>query len=256
MNIKIFCDFDGTVSVNDVGDRLFRTFGGTEVLEIVKEWMQDKITARECWARQFKAAPSITPQQLEAFADAQKLDPYFKEFVGFCQSKGIEFYVLSDGFDFYIERILRNNGLDPASGTAQLSKDIEGGIPLMRNVKFFANHLNFNGNGTIYPTFPHTDSECEKCGNCKRNHLLTLSGDDDIIVYIGDGYSDRCPAEYADIVFAKRDLLRYCQANNISFYEFQTFKDVIERLEKILSRKRIRKRWCAEMKRREAFMQG
>jgi 2-hydroxy-3-keto-5-methylthiopentenyl-1-phosphate phosphatase len=236
MNVRIFCDFDRTVSVNDVGDALFRAFGGKEVSKIVEEYLQDTITARECWARLFQAAPSITRPQLETFADTQDVDLHFKEFVSFCESKGIELYVLSDGFDFYIERILSNNGLE--------------------RVGFFANHLNFNGNETIYPTFPYTDSECNKCGNCKRNHLLTLSGEDDIIVYVGDGNSDRCPAEYADIVFAKRDLQSYCQSKNISFYEFKTFKDVRERLENILSQKHIRKRWRAEMKRREAFAQG
>ncbi len=236
MNVKIFCDFDRTVSVNDVGDALFRAFGGKEVSKIVEEYLQDTITARECWAHLFQAAPSITRPQLETFADTQQIDPHFKEFVSFCGSKGIELYVLSDGFDFYIERILRNNGLERAG--------------------FFANHLNFDGNETIYPTFPYIDSECDKCGNCKRNHLLTLSGEDDIIVYVGDGNSDRCPAEYADVVFAKRDLQSYCQSKNISFYEFKTFEDVRERLERILDQKRIRKRWRAEMKRREAFAQG
>ena len=38
-----------------------------------------------------------------------------------------------------------------------------------------------------------------------------------MIVYVGDGYSDRCPVQYADIVFAKGDLQTYCQEQNISY---------------------------------------
>ena len=94
------------------------------------------------------------------------------------------------------------------------------------------------------------------CGNCKRNHVLTLSADDDIIVYIGDGISDRCPVRYADIVFAKGSLIRYCQAQNVTYHEFKTFSDVTRRLELIVQRKRIKKRREAEMARREVFAQG
>jgi 2-hydroxy-3-keto-5-methylthiopentenyl-1-phosphate phosphatase len=83
-----------------------------------------------------------------------------------------------------------------------------------------------------------------------------MSSDEDIIVYVGDGISDRCPVRYADIVFAKRGLLTYCQEQNITFHEFSTFRDVQRRLETILQQKRIRKRREAEMARRDVYMQG
>jgi 2-hydroxy-3-keto-5-methylthiopentenyl-1-phosphate phosphatase len=86
--------------------------------------------------------------------------------------------------------------------------------------------------------------------------VLTLSGDDDIIMYIGDGISDRCPVRFADIVFAKGRLIRYCQEQNIPYHEFRTFDDVRSRLELILQQKRIRKRREAEMARRDVFAQG
>ena len=53
------------------------------------------------------------------------------------------------------------------------------------------------------------------CANCKRNHLLTKSGDESVIVYIGNGSSDQCPSRYADIVFAKL-LLTLREAENIT----------------------------------------
>ena len=167
------------------------------------------------------------------------LDPAFAVFVEFCRHRSIPVVVLSDGLDFYVERLLRKSGL--------------GDLP------FFSNHLELVEQGAVtklVPSFPHTDAECLVCGNCKRNHLLTLSGDDDIIVYIGDGISDRCPVRYADIVFAKGRLIRYCQEQNITYHEFRTFVDVRGRLEVILQQKRIRKRREAEMARRDAFAQG
>jgi 2-hydroxy-3-keto-5-methylthiopentenyl-1-phosphate phosphatase len=134
-----------------------------------------------------------------------------------------------------VERILSNAGLN--------------------YVPFFANHAEFIGE-RLKVSFPYTDSECSLCGNCKRNHMLNTSADEDIIVYIGDGYSDRCPVRYADFVFAKRQLIKYCQQQNISFFEFNHFCDVQVKLEEILQRKRIRGRQEAAMARREVFVQG
>ena len=83
--------------------------------------------------------------------------------------------------------------------------------------------------------------------------MLTHASDDDIIVYIGEGYSDRCPAQYADIVFAKDKLQTYCQQENISYYLYASFFDVTTRLTELLGRRQLRKRRRAELKRREAF---
>lgn len=83
--------------------------------------------------------------------------------------------------------------------------------------------------------------------------MLTQAGDEDIIVYVGEGYSDRCPAQFADFVFAKDELQKFCQEKNISYFLYNSFDDVVERVKDILSRKRPKKRREADMKRREAF---
>ena len=113
-----------------------------------------------------------------------------------------------------------------------------------------------NGREKLAVSFPYTDAECNLCGNCKRNHMLNTSADDDIIVYVGDGYSDRCPVRYADFVFAKRQLIKHCQEQNITYFEFNHFGDVQAKMEEIVQRKRIRHRQEAAMARREVFIQG
>ena len=241
MALKIFVDFDGTISRNDVGDEMFRKLGGTRCELLVRDYLEGKISARECFGGECESAGTVHLETLGKFIDTQEIDTTFGDFVQFCQARAIPFYVLSDGFDYYIERILGRHGF--------------------RQVRFFANHLEFQPvDGTdsffLFPRFPYMDSECDRCANCKRNHLLSLSSENDIIVYIGDGYSDRCPSRYADIVFAKGDLIRYCREENISYFEYRDFKDVIERLGKILAQKRVRKRWQSELRRREAFLQG
>lgn len=238
--VRVFCDFDGTVAVQDVGNQLFRQFVGEEkAVEIVQRYLDGSITARQCLVQECEAIESVTREEFDKFIDRFTLDSHFLSFFEFCRSKEIPLMILSDGLDAYVERVLANNGLS--------------------QLQFFANHVEFVRDGSktkIVPSFPYTDSECEKCGNCKRNHMLTLSGDDDILVYAGDGISDRCPVKYADIVFAKKDLIKHCQQQNISYFEFLHFGDVQDRLEGILQKKRIKKRREAVMARREVFMQG
>jgi len=241
MGLRIFIDFDGTITLKDVSDYLFSQLSDGRSEFFVKEYLAGKIAARECFVGECQVAGAVQKDRVEKIIDRQEIDPTFVDFVEFCHNHRIPFYVLSDGFDYYIQRILERNRL--------------------ADVKYISNRLVFqpvDGRNVfnLFPVFPYRDSECDCCANCKRNHLLTLSSEDDIIVYVGDGYSDRCPSRYADIVFAKGSLIRYCREENISFFEFQTFKDVIGRLEKILAQKRIRKRWQAELRRREAFLQG
>jgi 2-hydroxy-3-keto-5-methylthiopentenyl-1-phosphate phosphatase len=45
-------------------------------------------------------------------------------------------------------------------------------------------------------------------------------------VYVGNGYSDRCPAEHADVVLAKGELLDHCRSQGIEHIAFDNFRDV------------------------------
>lgn len=237
--LRVFCDFDGTVAQKDVGRELFSHFTGHRSEDIGRKYLDGVITARECLLSEANLVAGVTSAQLGTFVDQFAIDEYFVAFRTFCLSQGIPLAIVSDGLDFYVERILNRNGLG--------------------DCMFFANHLEFknvDGVTSLDITFPYTDSECLLCGNCKRNHMLSLSSDEDIIVYVGDGISDRCPVRHADVVFAKKDLIRYCQQENISYFEYSDFRDVQQRLELLLAKKRIKKRREAEMARRDVFLQG
>ncbi len=238
--VRVFCDFDGTVCQTDVGRTLFKTFvGEAKAGEIVQRYFSGEISARESLRRECSAVAPLPVSRLEAFVDQFSVDRFFRPFVDFCRAAEIPVMILSDGLDFYVERILHAGGL--------------GHLP------WYANHLELKKEGDLVRlevSFPYADSECEQCGNCKRNHILTGSADEDIIVYVGDGISDRCPIRYADVVFAKSGLIQYCQQANISYFDFEHFGDVQSRLGTLLRDRRLKKRREAEMARRDLFMQG
>jgi len=204
--IAVLCDFDGTVAQDDVGDLLFRAFAKSEdVSRAVAQWEQGEITSRECMERE-AAAARCCPTTLKNFLSERRLDPYFKDFHDFARQRGIEVVVLSDGLDYYIEHLLVHNGLG--------------------EIEFFANQLRIDGD-TLRVAFPwHNMLECTECGCCKTHHLLRYREEGYFIVYVGNGLSDRCPCESADLVLAKGELLEHCRKQNIGAVEFKNFRDV------------------------------
>ncbi len=238
MALRLFIDFDGTVARTDVGNTFFRTFGGERCTELVRSYRAGEISAEECFRRELETIGAADPAALEAFVRAQEITPGFPELVQFCRTHAIRCSIVSDGLDFYIHGVLARMGLDD--------------LPVFSNTIVWRPDVDGRVKGSII--FPHANAECDRCGCCKRNVLLSGSGEEDVIAYVGDGYSDRCPVEYADIVFARDELQTYCQQSNISYYLFDSFVDVTGRLEELLRRRTVRRRRRAEQRRREAFV--
>lgn len=235
--IKIFVDFDGTIAKQDVGDSLFMEFGDTEVInEIARRWIAGEISSAIFWEELFSTLPDIEKSAMDKFVDCMEIEDGFTEFLELCGQNNIELTVLSDGLDYYIDRIFGNNNLS--------------------HLKVYTNRLRFTDNNRMIPSFPYRDEECKICANCKRNHIINNSSDDDITIYIGDGLSDTCPAQFTDYLFAKRSLLKFCEVNRISYYPFNNFYDIIPKIEKLIGKKRIKKRHQAELKRKAVYAQG
>lgn len=235
LSYTVFTDFDGTIAVDDIGDALFLRFGDIGVCsENFDAYRSGRIDARQCWTNGFATIPPMSQRSITEFALGHAIDPGFRPFVDYCSERSIPVTVLSDGFDAYIDPVLAREGLS--------------------TLPRFTNSIRFTDGGAMVPVFPHTDAECTRCANCKRNHLVTRSTDDQVIVYIGDGISDRCPVQYADLVFAKDSLVAYCEARNITFHRFHDFSDVLSRFRTIVETKRPRKRRTAELARKELFL--
>jgi 2,3-diketo-5-methylthio-1-phosphopentane phosphatase len=213
--IAIISDFDGTIAARDVGHHFIGSFVPDAAAweELLNKWKMGLISSRECLEQELDWI-DVTREQLDDFIEDEKFDPYFKDFVDFCNRGLYEFLILSDGLDYYIDYLLLNFGLG--------------------YLGFRANHLVIDDNSRLAGIeFPWYDRmECTMCGNCKAWHVEGLKKKGFFTVYIGNGYSDRCPAEHADLVFAKDDLLGHCRQKNISCEQFHNFRDVERELTK------------------------
>jgi len=236
-NFKIFVDFDGTITKEDIGEVMFLKFGDAQrAKEIVNDWINEKINARKSWELLCKTVNNLNLEKFDEFLLSSEIDSSFKIFLDYCNKNNYEVRILSDGLDYYINKILSKENLS--------------------HLEVYSNKLNFDKDGNLIPIFPYTDEECKRCANCKRNHVLNFSGDDEYSIYIGDGYSDVCPAQYCDFIFAKKSLLKYCEINRITYFPYSDFNDVIKKIEELKQKKRLKKRYQAELKRKEVYIQG
>ncbi|MBK7631443.1 MAG: MtnX-like HAD-IB family phosphatase [Ignavibacteriales bacterium] len=233
--IKIFVDFDGTITLEDVGEAIFQKFGeAKKVNQIIEDLLTDKISSRQCWDDLCDSTNVVSKTDLDAFIDLIDIDPTYNSFAKFCSENEIEMIVLSDGFDYYIDRLLNKAGL--------------------AGLKYYSNKLFVDEKGNLSAKYPYFDDGSPTSANCKRNHIINHSSDDDFTIYIGDGNSDKDAAQYCDFIFAKNGLAKFCSIEKISFYPFNDFNDVKNKLTELMNKKNLRKRHQAQLKRKSAYM--
>lgn len=213
----VFSDFDGTITQVDVTDLLLTELAHPSWQEVEQEWARGSIGSRECLERQMALVDAST-REFNDLVDSVPIDRGFQNFYQFISGHKLPFYVVSDGFDLVIRRVLKNVGLNG---------------PLHNGTHLFSSALSIQGR-RMMPSFPHSGPPCvHDCATCKVEAIRQIRRKDSLVIFIGDGLSDRFAAQVADVVFAKRQLLAHCRANDIRCRSFETFAD-IERELKIL----------------------
>lgn len=211
--MHVFCDFDGTISIEDATDYILSRFADPEWESIEDEWKRGLIGSAECMQRQ--VALIRTPRQaLDQALDEIAIDRGFPEFVAFCRSIHIPVTVISDGVDYFIERILKRHHLDD--------------LPVIAN-KLSVSGV--NGHTQYQLSSPYRMAQCAAAsGVCKCRAVSSY----DMRIYVGDGRSDFCVSDKPDIVFAKGKLAEYCERRQIEFVPYHSFTDVTHTLKRLL----------------------
>jgi 2-hydroxy-3-keto-5-methylthiopentenyl-1-phosphate phosphatase len=211
----VLCDFDGTVSTVDMGNEILNRFTDKGWEEIDRAYCAGEIGSRAAYTQVASLFTGSRAQMLEFVSSREMMDPHFLEFYRFCQSKGVDLKIVSDGLDFYIDAILKNNNLE--------------------DIEFFSNVTVFHDGNKLSIEFPRMNDECEKCGTCKKGVLRDHRSDYDRVIYVGNGYSDVCPAKDADLVFAKEVLYETCRQDGTACVHYENFQDILDYLDKALS---------------------
>ncbi|WP_089173752.1 MtnX-like HAD-IB family phosphatase [Bosea sp. AS-1] len=216
MQWQAIVDFDGTISLEDTTDRILERFAAPGWEAIEADWVAGRIGSRECMQRQI-ALLQVSPDVLDTFVESFEIDWGFAFFVRVCQRHAIPVTVVSDGLDRTIHAVLRRAGLT--------------GLPVI------ANHLEPVGGDHWRLTSPHAarDGSCVS-GTCKCNVARGLGRLATILV--GDGRSDFCLAEHADLVFAKNGLIAHCREAGVEHHPFSQLADAARLLDEMLAGKK------------------
>lgn len=206
----VICDFDGTVSTVDIGNKFMNRFTGNKWNDVDRKFVTGEMGSREAYIRGIPDFRGTRQESLAYCLETERIDPWFADFYLFCREKGFDLVIASDGFDFYIKAVLSKYDLS--------------------DIVFFSNHAVFKNGGKLSMTFPHASEDCGKCGTCKNTVLQSRRDAYDRIIYVGDGSSDVCPSQKADLVFAKRVLYEKCLENGTACIRFDNFRDVQEYL--------------------------
>jgi len=201
---SLVLDFDGTVTEVDLLDEVAGRFGDPTVYQDVEDrLLSGEITLRECIEREFEPVRTPVDEVVAWALDAVRVRPGFRQLVDLADARGWPVLVLSSGFHELIEPILAREGVELEVQANRLAADERGWHVVWRD-------------GRI----------CPVCGEaCKRASLP--AGD---VIYVGDGYSDRCGALASTRVFATRGLARYLEEHGRAYEQFDDFLDVVRAL--------------------------
>ena len=233
--VRIFCDFDGTISTKDIGYDLFDTFGSQEPLH--DDLVAGRVGIREYWRGIVQTVREpLTPEKLDEYLLSIPIDPSAKALVALVKEQNLPLMILSDGLSSYVHRYLE--------------------LHEITDVPIVCNRSRITDSGELEVEFPYAADGCT-CPSavCKRNVVLTSSHPDERIIYIGDGLSDFCPVECADVIFAKGSLAAHCNAGGLPHHSWKMLFEVVRELEKLLNGT-IRSRHQAVLARKRVWESG
>lgn len=198
--LAFLVDYDNTISQVDVSEQLLTHFFDPLWQADDAEYGRGLIGSRTFFGRQLDKFRG-TYEDVVAFAAAQPHDPGFAGFVRRAGELGVPVEVVSDGLGFFIAPALERLG-----------------VP---DVPVVTSRTSFEG-GQVRMSFPNGHPTCLVCGTCKRQRVLAHKAAGRVVAFVGDGESDRYAAAYSDLIFAKHDLVRMCEAEG---WPYSTWTD-------------------------------
>jgi 2,3-diketo-5-methylthio-1-phosphopentane phosphatase len=207
-SLAVFCDFDGTFAVQDVGSTLVRRYAADLRPVLWKRFLAGELTAWEYNIEIFGSL-RISEPEVDAFLESIDLDPGAADLVHWCEEHEVPFEVLSDGFDYNLDRLQEIHSLA---------------------FDYCANRVEIDPGGwRIERGFPDPDCFCGT-GVCKRRCIehFRAAHPGAFVAHIGNGLvSDTCGALVADLVFAKDSLAEELERRGVAYRAFSTLRDVV-----------------------------
>jgi len=209
MNTLVQCDFDGTITEEDMGFLLLDSFASEGWRQLLTEYREGRMSVGYFNTKAFAMVKADRQTLLKFVRSKVKIRAGFHELLGYCHEKGFRFAIVSNGLVFYIESILRDIGID--------------------NIDILAAQTNFTPNGIETKYIGPEGNQIQD--GFKETYIRLFLRNGYRVVYVGNGISDTSPAKLAHHIFATGELLNYCKETNLNCTPFVDLKDVVRGLE-------------------------
>ena len=195
MSERVVVDWDGTVTEVDGLHLVLEQFGDAEIYDAAERRLGRGATLHEVIALEFESIRAPLPEVVAWVRANVSVRAGFAEL-----ARRRRPLVVSSGFHGLIEPVLEREGIDVEVVANRLDPSPQGWRALFRE-----------------------QPVCEVCGEqCKRADVAGLDG----LVYVGDGFSDRCVSRSAARVFARDGLAAYLAREGVAFEPFEDFYEV------------------------------
>ena len=205
------CDFDGTITQEDVSFLILDAFASRDWRRLLDEYREGKISVGSFSTKAFAMVRADEQTVLEFVKRKAEIRPGFSELLAYCQRRGFQFVIVSNGMDFYIKAILGDMGIN--------------------NIQVFAAQAKFVADGIEARYIGPEGNQLED--NFKEAYIKLFRKRGYRVIYAGDGSSDIFPARQADYVFATGKLLARCKAMNLDCTPFNDLHDIVRSLESL-----------------------
>jgi 2-hydroxy-3-keto-5-methylthiopentenyl-1-phosphate phosphatase len=191
----LIVDWDGTITEHDSLLMVLEQFGDWEECQRLGEQLfAGEITLREEIERQFTTVTAPLGEVVLWVVENVRVRP------GLPELAALHPVVVSSGFHELIDPVLAREDVSVDLHANNVEAGPDGWRPIWRELPV-----------------------CAICGQpCKRGELPASSE----VVYVGDGYSDRCAALAAERIFARRGLAAYLDEQGIGYEPFDDLHQI------------------------------
>ncbi len=209
MKTLVQCDFDGTITQEDVSFLLLDAFADGDWRQLLADYSKSKTPVGYFSTKAFAMIKADRQTLLNFVKGRVQIRAGFNELLSYCHRWGFQFVIVSNGLDFYIETVLKDIGVE--------------------SIKVFAAQAQFRPEGIQVKYIGPEGRQLQNGFKEAYTKLFLRRGYR--VIYVGNGSSDLSPARHAHHIFAAGNLLDSCKEININCIPFVDLSDVVKGLE-------------------------
>jgi 2-hydroxy-3-keto-5-methylthiopentenyl-1-phosphate phosphatase len=203
----IFCDFDGTITVEETFVAMLRKFTPDVAAQLLPEIYAKRLTLRQGVRQMVASIPSDRYAEIIDFTRPQPIRPGFVELLDFCDQSQIPFVIISGGFLDMVKSVV-----EPY---------------LAKITAIHAMEIDTQGSHLQVSSRYEQGNEIVAKAEIMREYKAEQS------IAIGDSITDLNLALSAPIVFARPPLSRYLNEHNKLYIPWNDFFEIRSAIEKL-----------------------